>query len=135
MTLALEAFRKVPPDADLRNAERSEPDTGRGREVLACARCRRPITSAAARIAVGGAHEHTFVNPHGLEFRIGCFAIATGCLQVGEATTFWSWFPGYAWVIEHCVGCREHLGWEFRSAGHRFHGLVLDRLVSLEERP
>ncbi len=135
-TDALEAFRHGSVDADVRNAERSKPDEGEGgREVLACARCRRPITTAAARIAVAGAHAHTFVNPHGLEFRIGCFALATGCLQVGEPTTFWSWFPGYAWQIEHCVGCREHLGWEFRSADHRFHGLILDRLVPLEERP
>ena len=131
----LEAFREKAPKAEVRNAETPKPEEGERGRILACARCHQPITSAAARIAVGGAHEHTFVNPHGLEFRIGCFAIATGCLQVGEVTTFWSWFPGYAWQIELCVGCREHLGWEFRSADHRFHGLILDRLVSLEERP
>ncbi len=132
----LEAFRNRAPEPAVRDMEKPAPVEGEGgREVLACARCRRPITTGAARIAVGGAHEHAFVNPHGLEFRIGCFALVTGCLQVGEPTTYWSWFPGYAWQIEQCASCREHLGWEFRSSDHRFHGLILDRLVSLEERP
>lgn len=26
-----------------------------------------------------------------------------------------SWFPGYAWQIAYCPGCREHLGWYFTS--------------------
>jgi hypothetical protein len=131
----LEAFRDRPAPAADRDEKPSPVADEGGRQVLACARCHRPITSATARIAVGGAHEHTFVNPHGLEFRIGCFALVTGCIASGEPTTFWSWFPGYAWQIEHCASCLEHLGWEFGSADHRFHGLVLDRLVALDERP
>jgi hypothetical protein len=123
----------APAAEDSRTPKASE--TEGGREVLACASCRRPITSGAARIRVGEAHAHAFVNPHGLEFRIGCFALASGLLQIGDPETFWSWFPGYAWQIEVCASCREHVGWEFRSSGHRFHGLILDRLVPLEERP
>lgn len=26
-----------------------------------------------------------------------------------------SWFPGYAWQIAYCQGCREHLGWYFTA--------------------
>src|SRR4249920_1919213 len=116
----LEALRdRTEPVREEAEKPRPSEDEG-GREVLACASCRRPITSGAARIAVGGAHAHSFLNPQGLEFRIGCFALATGCLQVGDPTTYWSWFPGYAWQVEVCATCREHLGWEFRSAQHHF---------------
>ena len=132
----LEALRdrsSSPVAADAEKPKTSE--TQGGHEILACARCRRPITSGAARIQVGGAHAHTFLNPHGLEFRIGCFGVASGLLRIGEPETFWTWFPGHAWQVELCASCREHLGWEFRSSDHRFHGLILDRLVPAEERP
>jgi hypothetical protein len=130
----LEALRDR-PEAKPADVDEPRPSDDEGGGVLACAACRRPITSDAARIEVGGAHTHSFVNPEGVEFRIGCFGLATGCLQIGEPTTFWSWFPGYAWVVEICASCQAHLGWEFRSSSHRFHGLILDRLIRLEERP
>jgi hypothetical protein len=100
--------------------------------VLACARCLQPITTTAARTEVGGAHEHTFANPEGYQFHIGCFARATGCAAVGDPSTYWSWFAGYSWQVELCSACGEHLGWLFRAKGHRFHGFVLDRLVEVE---
>lgn len=108
-------------------------DEERGR-LLACARCRQPITSHAAGIEVGGSHEHTCVNPHGIRFGIGCFARARGCVPVGESSTYWSWFPGHAWQVEQCGECGEHLGWIFRAIGSHFYGLILDRLVEVEEK-
>jgi hypothetical protein len=108
----------------------TDEETGEGSAArLACHRCLSTVTDGSARIAVGGAHAHHFVNPHGIEFHVGCFADAGGCVVVGEASTYWSWFPGFAWQIELCAGCGEHLGWLFRSADAVFHGLVLDRLV------
>lgn len=100
--------------------------------VLACAACGTPITSRGARTTVGGSFEHLGVNPHGYAFRIGCFATAVNVVASGPPTEFWSWFPGYAWQVEVCAGCRAHLGWLFRSADHRFHGLVLDRLIEAD---
>lgn len=97
---------------------------------LACRRCLTPVTDGSQRITVGGAHAHRFVNPHGFEFEIGCFADAAA-VTVGEAITYWSWFPGFAWRIEVCGGCGEHLGWLFVSADALFHGLILDRLVEV----
>jgi len=82
---------------------------------------------------MAGEHAHTFTNPHGLRFRIGCFADVTGCLVEGEPTTYWTWFPGYAWQMENCGSCRTHLGWRFRAPQHLFHGLILDRLAEIEE--
>jgi len=127
----LRAERVAPAGAVRPRAYPSE-DEG-GASVLACAGCLQAITTAAARTAVGGAHEHTFANPAGFQFRIGCFAHASGCQADGEPSTYWSWFAGYAWQVERCSACGEHLGWLFRGEGHSFHGLVLDRLVEMEE--
>ncbi len=126
----LEALRESATSSAAEDAEKPKAEDDEGSdEILACASCRHPITSGAARIQVGNAHAHTFVNPHGLEFRIGCFGLASGLLRIGDPETFWTWFPGHTWQVEVCASCREHLGWEFRSSDHRFHGLILDRLV------
>jgi hypothetical protein len=108
------------------------PEEDRGR-VLACARCRRPVTTTADRIEVAGGHAHSFANPHGFRYHIGCFAQASGCRTAGPPSTYWTWFPPYAWQVEHCGSCGEHLGWLFRADEHRFHGLILDRLVEVDE--
>src|SRR5215470_19161246 len=96
--------------------------------ILACARCAAAVTTTSARRTVGGTHEHTFANPHGIVFRIGCFAEAS-CRAEGEPSLYWTWFPGFAWRTEWCFLCGQHLGWVFENAAERFHGLVLDRLV------
>jgi hypothetical protein len=121
--------RSDAPGERLRPARRTAGDEGR---ILACAQCRQPITTTAARMEVEGAHEHAFVNPAAIRFRIGCFACAPGCVAVGEESTYWSWFPPCSWQIEHCASCREHLGWLFRCPDRIFHGLILDRLQEAE---
>ena len=79
-----------------------QPDaTTRHDETLRCAACEHRITEHAYRTERGGAHEHTFVNPAGYAFRIGCFVAAPGC---------------------------AHVGWIFRIAGEQFHGLILSAL-------
>lgn len=105
-----------------------ERDRGR---ILGCAFCRRPITTTAAAIEISGSHAHTFANPDGIRFRVGCFADASGLIGIGPRSTFWTWFPGYSWRVELCAQCREQLGWLYRSAGGAFHGLILDRLVEV----
>ena len=103
-------------------------DLGHGRAIL-CAHCGRRITREAARIEVGGDHQHTRVNPHGIRFTFGCFALVEGCVLSSPPSSEWSWFPGYKWQIENCGDCGRHLGWFFAAADHAFHGLVLERLV------
>jgi len=98
-------------------------------EKLYCFICGRIITSTSSRIAVEGAHEHTFTNPGGYRFRIGCFREAPGCEQAGEFIQAYSWFDGYAWRYATCRSCRMHLGWIYRSRDS-FFGLVVDRLLS-----
>ena len=102
---------------------------------LLCRLCSHRITEAVAAVSFDGAHRHAFSNPAGLTFTIGVFDHAPGCVHEGEATEYYSWFPGYAWRIARCGGCRSHLGWCFECIGTPgpgeppdFHALILDRL-------
>lgn len=104
-------------------------DSGR---VLICAACLHAITTGSARVEKDGRHAHTFSNPHGFVFHIGCFATAPGCDTEGEPTTEHTWFPGHAWQVEACRGCGRHMGWLFTASDTRFHALILDRLAETE---
>lgn len=110
------------------NKERqSEKDDAR----LLCANCGCVITSPSQRISVDGSHHHTFTNPVGLVFEIGCFRDAPGCRQAGSATGDWTWFDGFIWRIAVCRQCQSHLGWSYQSNDSEgFFGLIVDRLVS-----
>ena len=99
-------------------------------DALRCVVCEHRITDAAFRTDRGGAHEHTFVNPHGIAHHIGCFVTAPGCVYRGTPQEAFSWFPGWSWQIAVCGRCNTHLGWIFRCAGEQFHGLILAALHS-----
>jgi hypothetical protein len=105
-----------------------EEDRGK---ILACARCRRPITTIASRIEVAGSHAHTFTNPDGFVFRVACFREASGLRRVSPQSSEATWFAGYTWQVEVCAGCREQLGWLYRSGEHAFHGLIVDCLIEV----
>jgi len=99
---------------------------------LVCVGCGRAVAEARARIEVNGAHAHTFINPAGSIYRVGCFAAAPGVSAWGEATHYFTWFAGFAWQVAACRGCGEHLGWAYEGQGSGFVALILDRLA---ERP
>lgn len=120
------------PQGTPKPERRDAPGEASGR-VLVCAQCLQAVTTRDARIEMSGAHAHTFANPHGIVFRIGCFAVAPGCASASEPTTLHTWFPGYAWQIAVCRGCAGHLGWLFRGGDSRFHGLIVDRLAETHE--
>jgi hypothetical protein len=114
----------------------NEEQNDRHDSIIVCHICRQALTTAAARTAINGSHEHTFDNPHGIRFRIGCFAWVNNCSIVTPTSMYWSWFPGHAWQVEVCAGCGEHLGWLFKSVDKAFfHGLILDRLMELDQEP
>ena len=96
---------------------------------LRCAACGARITTESARIEVDGSHEHEFMNPSGMRFRVACFATALGCMPEGEPSAVWTWFPGHAWQIALCRGCGVHVGWSFHGEASSFHALVRDRLA------
>lgn len=97
-------------------------------EAVRCAVCDHRISERAYRIEMAGGHEHTFVNPHGIAFVIGCFVAAPGCIHLGATEEAFSWFPGYSWQVAACARCRSHVGWIYRLAGQQFHGLILAAL-------
>jgi hypothetical protein len=110
--------------------ETPEIDSEEQQRPLLCRQCRLEITSRDLAIEVDGRHQHTFFNPAGILFEIGCFGDAPGCAVFGEATTYFAWFPGYAWRFALCRGCKEHLGWTFESSQSMgFYGLILNKLV------
>ena len=110
--------------------EDREEESGR-EKVLVCRQCGKHIADEAWRISIDGGHRHTFANPHGHVYDIGCFESAVGCVGIGPGSNEFAWFKGYSWQIVTCTGCMTHLGWFFHSSGqHHFYGLILDCLVS-----
>lgn len=97
--------------------------------VIVCRNCLNKVTDPDSRIRVDGAFSHTFANPHGHVFEIGCFSDAAGCIPASPPSSEFAWFPGYEWEIGICTQCAAHLGWIFTTNAHRFYGLILDKLI------
>lgn len=96
---------------------------------ILCGQCENKITLPNQKVEIAGEFEHTFLNPGGHLFRIGCFQSADGCLSIGVPTTEWTWFEGFDWQVSICNQCNAHLGWLFRSTeDQNFFGLILDKL-------
>ncbi|MGA7143509.1 MAG: cereblon family protein [Desulfobacterales bacterium] len=111
--------------------EETKADILEKEEYIRCRQCRNIIASPDDRITIQGSHRHTFANPHGIVFEIGCFTGVKGCGHVGAPSDEFSWFSGYSWRVAVCFMCLTHLGWLFAAHGKEsFHGLILDRLIT-----
>ncbi len=97
-------------------------------KFIRCSQCLQPITRPSDRISIDGSHTHTFANPSGILYEIGCFRSVIGCGFSGPTTDEFTWFKGYGWKVAYCGKCLTHLGWLFMSSGNSFNGLILDRL-------
>lgn len=97
-------------------------------KTFLCAQCRSPIAAASHVCAINGKSSHTFANPAGAVFHIGCFSAAANLQQVGLPTSEFTWFPGYRWQIVVCATCNLHLGWRYVS-DIQFYGLIMSRLI------
>jgi hypothetical protein len=97
--------------------------------LILCRFCSSNITSPKNIIEVNGKPRHTFANPAGNTFTIGCFSSAGGCLNLGIPTTEYTWFPGHSWCYAMCSECSSHLGWHYQSADGSFYGLILNNLI------
>ncbi|OHD66798.1 MAG: hypothetical protein A2176_10015 [Spirochaetes bacterium RBG_13_51_14] len=113
---------------DIRRKEEAGDETGEERMYLLCKTCGNAITSESYCMEVNGSHRHTFMNPRGIVFNIGCFSSAGGCLIIGVPTTEYTWFPGFTWCCVICSQCLSHLGWRYQSGSGGFFGLILDQL-------
>lgn len=98
------------------------------RHVL-CSNCLNPVASPDDQIIVNQSFRHTFANPHGYVYEVGCFSRAGGCRPGSTPSGEFSWFPGYVWQVGVCKGCSIHLGWKFSSATDSFFGLIIDHLI------
>ncbi len=104
-------------------------------EIIICASCHHHITDPTRQIIVNNSFHHTFANPHGCVFEIGCFAEARGCRPGSISSNEFSWFIGYSWEIGVCNYCSTHIGWIFSSESNiltvtrQFYGLILERLI------
>lgn len=112
-------------------AENAEETAKEDKAFLLCGVCHHPITSIEYAIEIAGHHRHVFSNPLGLQFEIGCFSLANGCTNQGEATTQHTWFAGYQWRVALCANCHAHLGWQYLplAPGPSFYGLILAHLI------
>jgi len=97
-------------------------------QALFCKSCLNHITQRDQAIRINGSHAHTFFNPEGIVFELGCFRDASGCLPMGEATSEFTWFAGSVWRFALCRLCGIHLGWYYEMIESGFYGLILARL-------
>ena len=97
-------------------------------EAIYCRACGGAVTARDQKIAVHGSHTHTFFNPAGVVFELGCFSAAPGCHSAGVASSEFTWFAGYVWRFTLCRQCNSHLGWVFEMADSSFWGLILANL-------
>ena len=122
-------LKEEPAGPDKRPDAAPEEDTQAARRVL-CRECLHPVTREQDRTEVHGAHHHTFANPSGIVFTIGCFQFADGCGAAGSPSEEFTWFRGFSWRVAVCTACLAHLGWLFSTAsGAAFWGLILDHLI------
>lgn len=98
------------------------------KDYIFCGICSNVLGRKADRIDVHGKHEHYCVNPHGIEFRVGCFSEALGCTISGPPMAADTWFAGHRWRLASCSQCKIHLGWYFDTADQYFYGLILDKI-------
>jgi hypothetical protein len=86
------------------------------------------VTARDHKIAVNGSHGHTFFNPAGIVYELGCFRKAPGCRIAGERSSEFSWFTGHVWRFALCRSCNAHLGWFFEGSENAFYGLIFANL-------
>jgi len=98
-------------------------------DAICCKTCGGVVTGRDQKISVNGSHAHTFFNPAGIVYELGCFSTAPGCRRAGEATADFTWFAGYVWRFAICRRCGSHLGWYFERGTQSFAGLILAKLI------
>lgn len=115
--------------SDIEYKIKDEDEKKEEKRYFLCKLCRNTITSYETKINVNGHHSHSFINPAGIEYNIGCFSSASGCNAMGQPTSEFTWFPGFSWSYAICTKCMIHMGWSYQSSGSVFYGLILDNLI------
>jgi len=88
--------------------------------VLVCRRCSKQLGDQQNIFSMSKeGPQGAFVNPNGHVHETLTLYKAKNLRLVGEPSTEYSWFPGYAWTITECLGCWNHIGWKFTSTNHK----------------
>ena len=96
--------------------------------MLLCRECDRPIASMHNCVTMTEREQDTvFVNPGGASHGLTCVSAVEQkrLLYVGQPSTQFSWFPGFAWTIMVCRHCGVHMGWRFSRPERGAGGCVL----------
>jgi len=100
---------------------------------IVCRQCQQRLTRPSERIQINGLHTHTFANPSGVVFEIGCFRMVSGLHFIGPPSYEFPWFAGHSWQIVICGTCQIHMGWWFQGPGSsQFFGLIAERLIEID---
>jgi len=84
--------------------------------VLVCRRCSKQLGDQQNIFSMSKeGPQGAFVNPNGHVHETLTLYRAKNLRLVGQPSTEYSWFPGYAWTITECLGCSNHIGWKFTS--------------------
>eukprot|EP00092_Neocalanus_flemingeri_P092343 GFUD01117211.1.p1 GENE.GFUD01117211.1~~GFUD01117211.1.p1 ORF type:complete len:545 (-),score=176.61 GFUD01117211.1:89-1723(-) len=84
--------------------------------VLVCKRCSKQLGDQQNIFSMSKeGPQGAFVNPGGHVHETMTLYKAKNLRLVGQPSTEYSWFPGYAWTITECLGCWNHIGWKFTA--------------------
>ncbi len=101
-------------------------------KILLCSRCGNQITSYSEGATIHGSFEHSFLNPDGIMYQIGCFKKAAGCISSERFILEFTWFHPFPWCFVFCSDCGRQLGWKYKSNNNDvFYGLILKLLCSM----
>jgi hypothetical protein len=114
------SFTQVEPEVDVKTE--LQPDD------WLCLICNKKITTEKERFLYNDQSEFQFINPGGYVFDIITFGSANGCIETGEPTLEYTWFPGHSWSFAVCSRCGSHLGWKYKGE-FSFYGLIKSRLI------
>lgn len=130
----LHAFQRLTESQikEIQEVSDQENEENKEERVLLCRNCGKTITSYENVMEIEGHHIHTFSNPYGIVFEIGCFSAAEGCINRGTPTGEFTWFKGFSWRYSLCSRCHIHLGWHYQTSGETFYGLILGNLMDGE---
>jgi len=121
---------RSPSDPSSHIKIKAEKKFGLGEDhFIVCRNCGNRITTPERILTVNGEHMHSFTNPEGYTYDIGCFSAAEGCYVYGEPALEYTWFNGFKWSFSVCSTCLIHLGWHYERGEERFFGLILDLLA------
>jgi len=109
--------------------------------VLVCRRCTKQLGEQKNIFSMSKeGPQGAFVNPNGHVHETLTLYKAKNLRLVGQPSTEYSWFPGYAWTITECLGCWNHIGWKFTATNtklkpEKFYGFSRRSIESKVEVP